>query len=147
MGSKIWFALWLICREKNILKLSICVSASAEWRSSALKTITVMIRGKQRPLCASPGSRQLPSLQKERTRDCLPWECLGNHTLAKDLCPRAATFQSKALLAEWRRRNKKVIERQGMGKGQKTQIFTLGLWYMQADKCEGISGLGQLSEM
>lgn len=95
---------------KNVLKLSICVSGPAEWRIRALEIVTAMIKRKtMATLCklwlqATP----FPDVTAEgKAWDCLPWECLDNQVPAIGLGPRAATLQSKALLAEWRERKNK----------------------------------------
>ena len=50
----------LINLQGEKLKLSISVSASAKWRSSALKTITVMIRRKTTAILCKPQLRTIP---------------------------------------------------------------------------------------
>lgn len=100
------------------------MSASAEWRSSALKTITVMIKRKRTAVLCKPQLQTIPFPAEGKNTRLSPSECLRNHTLAKELGPMAATFQSRALLAEWgRRKNEKVIERQGMGKRVENMDF------------------------
>lgn len=92
----------------NVLRLSICVSASAEPWNKTLKTIML---GTQRittaTLCkpwlqATPFSA-VTAGGKDMGR--LPQECLGTYILATGLSPREVILPSKSLSAKWRRKN------------------------------------------